>query len=447
VSWTVDDPGQGDRAVIAALAADLQAQADDAASGSRQLRSLHDNTTDALWRGQAADAFRHRVAKVPAHLDKLHASYAEAAAGMRAYAAAVSQIADDAAAARQRVTSAKADQQSAAAAQAGWVAPLSPATGHPEPAAVNPHDEAVAAANSAVGQANAVLDDLADQRTAVDHRAIAALRQAHHAGMKNKPWWRSALAVVSAALADITVVLILVAIVAIIVLAFVQPELIPGLLLLSGQVLTGLSAAQLAVDGTRKAAGDDVSWGSLAMDALGALPALGAFTDLTKLADLTRVTALGEKATAVAGRLADAASTAAAALRDTAAAFRVAARSVITDIKGFRIVVRVLETTIGARILTVERDGKYLGQMLTDAKDAAAREPVASPNQLNRAIRRGQAPEGIIRIDTPKVPHEQLHATFDDGSALNIDGTWKHGGLTITKRQAEWLVTNGWKLP
>jgi hypothetical protein len=291
---------------------------------------------------------------------------------MRSYAAAVSQIADEAAATRRRMSSAQNEQQSTLAAQAAWAAPLNPATGHPETTATNPHDEAVASATASLNQARAALNDLSDQRTVADHRVIAALRQAHHAGMKNKPWWRSALAAASAALADITVVLILVAVVAIVVLAIVQPELIPGLLLLSGQVLSGLSAGQLAVDGTRKAVGDDVSWGSLAMDALGALPGLGELTDLTKLADLTRGAALGEKATAVAGRLADAVTTAATTLRDTATAFRAAAQSVVTDIKGVCIIVRVVETTTGVRVPVIESGGKTLGQMLTNARRAVS---------------------------------------------------------------------------
>lgn len=70
-----------------------------------------------------------------------------------------------------------------------------------------------------------------------------------------------------------------------------------------------------------------------------------------------------------------------------------------------------------------------------------------SPNQMNRAINRGQGPSGITRIDTPKIPHEKLHATFEDGSALNVDGTWKHGGLDLTRDQSSWLVENGWTLP
>jgi hypothetical protein len=66
---------------------------------------------------------------------------------------------------------------------------------------------------------------------------------------------------------------------------------------------------------------------------------------------------------------------------------------------------------------------------------------------MNRAIQRGQAPRGITRIDVPKVPNEQRHATFEDGSALNIDGTWKHGGVDLTNSQMEWLIENGWTVP
>ena len=70
-----------------------------------------------------------------------------------------------------------------------------------------------------------------------------------------------------------------------------------------------------------------------------------------------------------------------------------------------------------------------------------------SPNQLNKSIERGQAPRGIVRVDTPKIKNEKLHVHFDDGSALNIDGTWKHGGRDLTRSQKKWLQDNGWKLP
>jgi hypothetical protein len=65
---------------------------------------------------------------------------------------------------------------------------------------------------------------------------------------------------------------------------------------------------------------------------------------------------------------------------------------------------------------------------------------------MNQAILRGKAPAGLRRVDRGKIPGEQTHIHFDDGSALNMDGTWKHGGTTLTKAQAKWLGANGWEL-
>lgn len=70
-----------------------------------------------------------------------------------------------------------------------------------------------------------------------------------------------------------------------------------------------------------------------------------------------------------------------------------------------------------------------------------------SPNQMDRAIQRGQAPRGFKRVDPPRIPGEQYNIHFDDGSALNMDGTWKHGGRVLTRAQAEWLAENGWVVP
>ena len=96
MTWTETDPGQGNPDGLLALAADLQSDADDAATAARMLRSVQNNASDAVWKGTSADAFRDRIDKVPGHLDKLNASYADAAAGLRSYAASVRQIADDA---------------------------------------------------------------------------------------------------------------------------------------------------------------------------------------------------------------------------------------------------------------------------------------------------------------------------------------------------------------
>ena len=84
-------------------------------------------------------------------------------------------------------------------------------------------------------------------------------------------------------------------------------------------------------------------------------------------------------------------------------------------------------------------------EKLDDLPDVPKKVP--SANQLNAAIRRGQAPRGIERIDVPKIKGEQLHVHFKDGSALNIDGTWKHGTKALTQDETEWLLANGWTSP
>ena len=70
-----------------------------------------------------------------------------------------------------------------------------------------------------------------------------------------------------------------------------------------------------------------------------------------------------------------------------------------------------------------------------------------SPNQLNKDIRQGKAPKDVERVDVGKVKGEQTHVHFKDNSALNMDGTWKHGESTLSRATQKWLVENGWKLP
>ncbi len=78
---------------------------------------------------------------------------------------------------------------------------------------------------------------------------------------------------------------------------------------------------------------------------------------------------------------------------------------------------------------------------------AGASSNALSPNQMNQAILRGSAPSGIKRVDTGKVPGEQTHVHFENGAALNKDGTWKHGFTNVTNTQRKWLESNGWVVP
>jgi hypothetical protein len=49
--------------------------------------------------------------------------------------------------------------------------------------------------------------------------------------------------------------------------------------------------------------------------------------------------------------------------------------------------------------------------------------------EAKRKVLHGQGPDGLERIDSPKIPYEQWHAHQDgEGSpAVNVDGTPKHG--------------------
>lgn len=358
MSWTDLEPGQGDPDGVLALAAALQADADDADLAARTLRSVQDNTSDAVWRGSSADAFRDRIDKLPGHLDRLQASYAAAAAGLRGYAASVRQLADDAVAQQRMMTQSRADADAASVRQAAWTPPLDPMTGQPDLTVTNPHTATVAAANASVRKARAQLLALADRRRTADHAVIGSLKHAHSEGIKNRHWWQQALETASNVLVRITMVLMVVALVAIVVLAIVQPELIPGLLLLAGQVLTGLSAAQLAVDGTRKATGGNVSWGTLGMSAVGLLPGIGGLGDLARgLPALDRgLQALRESADSVRG------------LGIAGGAF---VRSLGNDLKATRYAVRLADTGAGTSYAGIERQGKTAGQLLSAAKAAA----------------------------------------------------------------------------
>lgn len=71
-------------------------------------------------------------------------------------------------------------------------------------------------------------------------------------------------------------------------------------------------------------------------------------------------------------------------------------------------------------------------------------------NQASRkAKRRAGRPPSVQRVDDAQneaageVP--QIH--FRDGSALNIDGSWKHGTRALSRDEVIWLREVGWVVP
>lgn len=71
----------------------------------------------------------------------------------------------------------------------------------------------------------------------------------------------------------------------------------------------------------------------------------------------------------------------------------------------------------------------------------------ASAGNMQKQVERNQAPKSVDRVDRARRPYEKDQVHFKDGSALNHDGTWKHGNRVLTNAEKEWLTENGWTLP
>lgn len=63
-----------------------------------------------------------------------------------------------------------------------------------------------------------------------------------------------------------------------------------------------------------------------------------------------------------------------------------------------------------------------------------------------KLVAKGKGPRGITRIDIPESIYGQPHAHFGKNRALNMDGTWRHGGGSISNRQRNFLKKHGWDL-
>jgi tetratricopeptide (TPR) repeat protein len=103
-------------------------------------------------------------------------------------------------------------------------------------------------------------------------------------------------------------------------------------------------------------------------------------------------------------------------------------------------------TAVGANAL------KALHNYMTGDSDKKENSEVqenkpSSAGKMHKQVERGQAPKSVDRVDRARFPHEKDQVHFKDGSAINKDGTWKHGGRKLTGAEKEWLIENGWKLP
>jgi len=263
------DPAPGDPSAISSLAVEFGTTADNARDVRDRLVRLKDGATDAIWRGDTADAFRDRIDKMPEHLEKLDRSYRKASQGLDAYARELRDLKADAEAALTKAGSAKQDAQTARSNQASFN------ESNTDPAVSNPHDEAVSGADQRLQQAIGDANDVRGRKRSAEDRAIASLDEASDLGIKNDPWWRKALRQLSTALKIIGLVLLVIAIVVIVVIALATPGGFLAILAAIqacaflgtlGTAMTVVGVAAFATAATQYATGDEtVGLGDVAL--------------------------------------------------------------------------------------------------------------------------------------------------------------------------------------
>jgi hypothetical protein len=69
----------------------------------------------------------------------------------------------------------------------------------------------------------------------------------------------------------------------------------------------------------------------------------------------------------------------------------------------------------------------------------------AAKSAKNRAGRRGRCRPSMMPQNQSAGEVPQVH--FTDQSALNVDGSWKHGGRALNGAERCWLAGVGWVLP
>ena len=92
------------------------------------------------------------------------------------------------------------------------------------------------------------------------------------------------------------------------------------------------------------------------------------------------------------------------------------------------------------------------GNMLLNIEkknDESSKKEPTSPNQMQKKVEKGQAPNEVDRVDKPHVEGQQPYVHFKARTALNQDGTVHdvHKGTpSPSNKTKEWLENNNWKV-
>ncbi len=325
-----NSPGAGDLGEIQALQQNLSDTADAAQHARTSLNGLKDKVSDAVWRGKPAEEFKDNISSdFLGQLDKLHTSYADAAAGFQTYIHAVSEIKGKAEPLAQKIYTAQTHYNTQASALHQWLLanPDSGSYSHgdltaagynqgapytvtyhtaPAPAGTKPdsaaaHTAATAAANASsnhstlqgnVNDAYSALQALYKQmdtlkthdRVQADNAVVSKVDHAGSEGMRNESGWHKFFHWVSTVAKWVGIALVVIAIVVVVVGLTGGVGLIGALAALSTETFLGsaiiyggaiASAVALGGDVGQTFTGGGPGWKAMVLDGLGMVPGLG----------------------------------------------------------------------------------------------------------------------------------------------------------------------------
>lgn len=98
---------------------------------------------------------------------------------------------------------------------------------------------------------------------------------------------------------------------------------------------------------------------------------------------------------------------------------------------------------------TVRNVFNTIYQSAKKSEDKDVSDNASSPNQMQKQVEKGQAPDEVDRVDKAHDKYGQDHVHFKDGTSINKDGTIHDKGKgtpKLTRKVLDWLNKNGWCL-
>jgi uncharacterized protein YukE len=294
------NPIVGDPSRIGALAQQLNGTASTLKTQADRLRAV---STEQFWKGDAATEFTHIKDKLPPLLDKVIKRYSAVGEALAKYAPDLQQSQESAQRALLAYREAKGQQLTAQtnATQYNQLRQQSVLQNRPFQWTGGDPTSQLGNANQAVSNAIRMMTDAMDSRDAAASTCGGRIRDAIDDDLKNDDSFWGKLKKIGKKIVDALekIAPVLRKVAAVLGVAAALLCWVPVL----GEVLAGaalvVSAASLAVDLTLKAAGRNVSWGDVAMDAIGVIP----FGKAARLAKAARPAAEGVGAAAKAKSL------------------------------------------------------------------------------------------------------------------------------------------------